>query len=323
MVWKRNPCGSQYATRLGQLNGDLTPGRSCRLSDVGVDGDRFCRVVVGARVVCSQLPPAEEIYSRFGVGKNWVSRSRVLPGVKFAMADDEVVVFIGQENLVREQKSGVMESMLASGFAAAQTEVSLHGMGGGHGLRAVARRCALLAAGPGAASCRGGDDRWSFSSPDPRLGEGPGRLTEFTAAYHRVLDEFAQRTRRVVLLSPLPLRNRGLPTCVNSSQPQCRRECLRGGGVGRSAAQRGAVFVRSISRRSSTAARFALGQAPVTGNGIHRQSRGWSGWVAEIASRKVSIWPRLRLRVCVRRSSAKTSCGRRLLAAGELVVRLW
>ena len=39
-------------------------------------------------------------------------------GGKFAIADDEVVVFIGQENLVREQKSGVMESMLASGFAA-------------------------------------------------------------------------------------------------------------------------------------------------------------------------------------------------------------
>ena len=34
--------------------------------------------------------------------------------------------------------------------------------------------------------------------------DGQGRLTEFKAAYHRLLDQFAQRTRRIVLVSPMP-----------------------------------------------------------------------------------------------------------------------
>ena len=80
-------------------------------------GSLFAALWLAQGVVCSMVPPAEEIYSRFGVGKPGEPISGFAGG-KFAIADDEVVVFIGQENLVREQKSGVMESMLASGFAA-------------------------------------------------------------------------------------------------------------------------------------------------------------------------------------------------------------
>src|SRR5262249_31007409 len=34
--------------------------------------------------------------------------------------------------------------------------------------------------------------------------EGVGRLAEFTAAYHRLLDQLGTRTRRVVLIAPMP-----------------------------------------------------------------------------------------------------------------------
>ena len=76
----------------------------------------FAALWLAHGVVSSQVPPAGEIYSRFGLGKPGEPIAGFAGG-KFAMAAGEVVVFIGQENLVREQKSGVMESKLAAGFA--------------------------------------------------------------------------------------------------------------------------------------------------------------------------------------------------------------
>jgi hypothetical protein len=36
--------------------------------------------------------------------------------LKFTLTGKDVVVFVGQENLVRDQKAGEMEALLASGF---------------------------------------------------------------------------------------------------------------------------------------------------------------------------------------------------------------
>ena len=154
--------------------------------------------------VSSQVPPAEEIYSRFGVGKPGEPIAG-FAGVKFAMADDEVVVFIGQENLVCEQKSGVMESMLKParrainrGFTAAWEADTVYEQW----------REVNLAAGPAQLHAAGATMLVVQFGQMESLLDGPGRLTEFTAAHHRLLDEFAQRTRRVVLLSPLPFESR-------------------------------------------------------------------------------------------------------------------
>ena len=76
----------------------------------------FVAFLVASESLRAQVPPANEIYSRFGVGKPGKPIDGFVDG-RFTMNRDEVVVFVGQENLVREQKSGVMEAMLAAGFA--------------------------------------------------------------------------------------------------------------------------------------------------------------------------------------------------------------
>ena len=59
-----------------------------------------------------------DVFNRFGEPKAaWVTPAPFKDG-KFDLDQDEVVVFIGQENLVREAKSGEIESRLAAAFAA-------------------------------------------------------------------------------------------------------------------------------------------------------------------------------------------------------------
>src|SRR5439155_10727375 len=41
--------------------------------------------------------------------------------------------------------------------------------------------------------------------------DGTGRITEFATAYHRLLDQFASRTRRLVLVSPMPFEKPSAP----------------------------------------------------------------------------------------------------------------
>ena len=57
------------------------------------------------------------VFNRFGEPKAaWVAPAPFKDG-KFSLGQDEVVVFIGQENLVREAKSGELESRLSTAFA--------------------------------------------------------------------------------------------------------------------------------------------------------------------------------------------------------------
>ena len=136
--------------------------------------------------------------------------------------------------------------------------------------------------------------------------DGPGRLTEFTAAYHRLLDEFAQRTRRVVLLSPMPFEKPGASHAPNlpsrNADAKAYAEAVR-----EIAAQRGAVFVDLFSPFvDNSVSRLAKRR---TRNGIHLTGQGLDLVGTEV-SRQLGIkLPVACLRVCVRRSSAKTSCG--------------
>ena len=60
----------------------------------------------------------EAVLNRFGEAKStWVPPAPFKER-KFDLNDNEVVVFIGQENFVREAKSGEIESRLAAAFAA-------------------------------------------------------------------------------------------------------------------------------------------------------------------------------------------------------------
>ncbi|MDG2122189.1 MAG: DUF1080 domain-containing protein, partial [Verrucomicrobiales bacterium] len=67
---------------------------------------------LAARPVAAQ----GEIYRRFGEGQPGVALAGFEGGV-FSLGENEVVALVGQENFVREQKAGEMESLLAAGLA--------------------------------------------------------------------------------------------------------------------------------------------------------------------------------------------------------------
>ena len=230
-------------------------------------GFLFAALWLAQGVVSSQVPPAEEIYSRFGVGKPGEPIAG-FAGVKFAMADDEVVVFIGQENLVREQKSGVMESMLASGFAAHKPRFRFMAWEAD----TVYEQWREVNFGDWPAQLHAaGATMLVVQFGQMESLDGPGRLTEFTAAYHRVLDEFAQRTRRVVLLSPMPFEKPGASHAPNlpsrNADAKAYAEAVR-----EIAAQRGAVFVDLFSPFvDNSVSRLAKRR---TRNGIHLTGQG-------------------------------------------------
>lgn len=184
------------------------------------------------------VPTGTEILSRFGEGQPGIP----LPPFanrRFALGEKEVVVFAGQENFVRDQKAGEIESMLASGFAAQNPR-----------FRSMAWEADTVY------------EQWrdlNFGSWARQLEtagatvmiaqfgqmealDGVKRLPEFVAAYHRLLDQFAARTRRLVLVSPMPFekplashapdlteRNGGVAAYANAVRDLAR--------------QRGAVFV--------------------------------------------------------------------------------
>jgi putative membrane-bound dehydrogenase-like protein len=146
------------------------------------------------------VPTGTEVFSRFGDGQPGVPLPPFANG-KFALREKDIVVFVGQENFVRDQKVGEIESMLASAFAAHNPR-----------FRSMAWEADTVY------------EQWrdlNFGSWTRQLEtagatvvvaqfgqmealDGVKRLPEFVAAYHRLLDQFAARTRRLVLVSPMP-----------------------------------------------------------------------------------------------------------------------
>ena len=139
------------------------------------------------------------VFNRFGEPKAaWVAPAPFKDG-RFSLGQDEVVVFIGQENLVREAKSGALESRLATAFAA-KTPV----------FRSMAWEADTV------------HEQWRDLNFGPWKGQlettgattlivqfgqaealqGQGGLAKFKADYHKLLDDLSRHTPRIVLLSP-------------------------------------------------------------------------------------------------------------------------
>ena len=225
-----------------------------------------------------------------------------------------MVALVGQENLVREQKAGELEALLASAFAAQRPR-----------FRPMAWEAdtvyeqwrdlnfgdwpeQLETAGAGVVIAQFGQ---------MEALDGAGRLAEFRAAYHRLLDQFASRTRRMVLVSPIPFEK---PPASHAPDLTQRNGdvALYAEAVREIAEQRGAVFVdlfTPLSLRSSAEGRL-------TGDGIHLNESGLrvvAGLIAEeLGARPApggSASP-------ARGDREKEPAMVRLLAAGELVVRL-
>lgn len=217
------------------------------------------------------IPTQAEIHSRFGEGQPRVVLPP-FPKARFEPAPNETLVFVGQENFVREARTGHLESRLAAGFAAQHPR-----------FRSMAWEADTVY------------EQWrdlNFGAWTPQLEragatavvaqfgqlealDGPARIPEFIAAYHRLLDQFALRTRRLVLISPMPFERPLAP-----GAPDLTRRNPEVGAYVQAirdlARQRGAVFVdlfRLVSQRGA-------GSPRLTDDGLHLNDSG----VAEVAA---------------------------------------
>ena len=141
-----------------------------------------------------------EVLNRFGEPKAaWTSPVPFKDG-KFSLGPDEVVVFIGQENLVREAKAGEIEQRLAAAYA--QQRPVFRSMA--WEADTVHEQWRDLNFGPwkGQLETVGATTLFLQFGQAESL-QGQAGLAKFKADTHRLLDEFTRHTPRIVLLSPV------------------------------------------------------------------------------------------------------------------------
>ena len=211
------------------------------------------------------VPPENEILARFGEVKSGPPVG-AFADAKFSLGENEVVVFAGQENFVREQKAAQMEALLAAGFAKQKPR-----------FRSMAWEADTVY------------EQWrdlNFGSWTRQLEaagativiaqfgqmealDGPARVSEFITAYHRLLDQFAARTKKLVLVSPMPFEK---PTAANAPDLTLRNGdvALYAQAVRDLAKQRGAVFVDVFTPVTQR----GVSDARLTEDGIHLNAAG-------------------------------------------------
>jgi len=181
-----------------------------------------------------------DVLNRFGEPKaTWTPPAPFKDG-RFALGQDEVVVFIGQENLVREAKSGEIESRLATAFAdknpvfrsMAWEADTVHeqwrdlNFGPWKGqLETVGATTLILQFGQAEAL------------------QGQGGLARFKADYHKLLDDLSRHTPRVVLLSPVGFLTSARPPDLRSPAKLADLEAYAA-AVAEIAQQRGLPYVK-------------------------------------------------------------------------------
>ncbi|MEZ5324783.1 MAG: c-type cytochrome [Verrucomicrobiales bacterium] len=152
--------------------------------------------------VCSQETLVSTVVTRFGqpVEQPRVFSEPFLNG-KFALGEHEVVVFVGQENMVRLQRSGELEARLAVAFADQKPQFRYMAWEGD----TVYEQRRELNFGTWEEQLKAVDASVIVAQfGQMELYDGEQRLGEFVAAYHRLLDRFATKTKRVVLIPPIP-----------------------------------------------------------------------------------------------------------------------
>ena len=182
---------------------------------------------------------------------------------KFTLTGEDVVVFVGQENLVRDQKSGELEALLASGFQKEKPRFrsmaweadtvyqqwrDLHFGSWEEQLKATGATVVVAQFGQMEAL------------------DGVGRLAEFTSAYHRLLDQYAMLTSKLVLLSPMPFEKPEATFAPDLTKSNINI-ALYVEAIQKIAAQRGAVFVDLYAPLKDQEERL-------TNDGIHLHESG-------------------------------------------------
>jgi putative membrane-bound dehydrogenase-like protein len=211
------------------------------------------------------IPPDGVVYSRFGDGQPMVSKAPFTDAT-FLPEPGEVVVLIGQENFVREQKAGSLESRLVAGFPQAGLRFrsmaweadtvyeqwrDLHFGGWKEQLQTAEAGVLIIQFG------------------QMEVFDGVERLPEFKAAYHRLLDEFSVQTRRCVLVSPMPFE-KPLASHAPDLIQRNRDVAAYADAVWEIARERQAVFVDLVGPLS----RLPKNGDRLTEDGIHLTPEG-------------------------------------------------
>lgn len=262
----------------------------------GIDGDGVialqihgnCKAEISFRNMQIEEGPAvagktqAEVLRRFGDGQPGLPAPPFPAGV-FQVTPGETIVLAGQENLVREQKAGELEALLAN--ALAEKAPRFRSMA--WEADTVYEQWRDLNFGPWAAQLEAAGATMVIAQfGQIEALDGPGRLTEFTAAYHRLLDQFATRTRRIVLLSPMPFEQ---PLAAQAPDLTRRNGDVAAyaQAVREIARQRGAVYVdltSQLARRNSS--------RRLTEDGIHLTPDGLRE-VAVAVARGLGLEPTL------------------------------
>ncbi len=260
------------------LNGKLTVDYTER--DPGIDKDGLIALQIHGNnkavayyrnLVLEPLPDAlvpgeKDILSRFG---NPDSPKVTLPAFKdgkFDLQPQEMIVLAGQENLVRDQKSGDLEAVLGSAFAKEQP--SFRSMA--WQADTVYEQWRDLNFG----DWKGQLDSAGATTVMAQFGQveafdGVAKLPQFKSAYHRLIDQFASRTPRLVLVSPMPFEK---PAASHAPDLRGRNADVQAysEAVREIAKARGAVFVdlfTPLSKRDAS-------QPRLTNDGLHLNEEG-------------------------------------------------
>ena len=181
----------------------------------------------------------ETVMNRFGDVKSAWTSPAPFKDRKFDLGQDEVIVFIGQENLVREAKSGEIESRLAAGFAAKNPVFRSMAWEAD----TVHEQWRDLNFGPWKGQLEtAGATTLIVQFGQAEALQGQGGLAKFKADYHKLLDDLSRHTPRIVLLSPAGFMPSGrLPDLTTAEHRKNLAEYAS--AVGEIAKQRGLPFV--------------------------------------------------------------------------------
>ncbi|MDB6155632.1 MAG: hypothetical protein JWL90_4085 [Chthoniobacteraceae bacterium] len=229
------------------------------------------------------VPGEAEILSRLGEIKPAAVPPPFTAG-KARFEENEMVVLAGQANFVREQKAAELEARLATGFASKKPHFRSMAWEGD----TVYEQWRDLNFGSWTSQLEAtGATMIIAQFGQIEALDGVVRLPEFIASYQHLLDQFAARTQRLVLVSPMPFEKSPLPHApdltLRNAEVRTYAEAIRG-----IAKLRGAVYVDLFT---PLAAMENSGPSRLTDNGMHLNAAGLRV-VAEIIARQLGAEPK-------------------------------
>ena len=243
------------------------------------------RGTIAYRDIHLQELPSSPAVARFGLTDLPHKPRGLFPNRKFTLETNDVLVFVGQTDGVRLRDEATLEALLAAAFAAAQPKfrnMAWEGdtvyeqwrdlnFGSWEQQLATTQASVIIA---------------QFGSVESL--QGLGKLDEFINAYAKLLDQFALRTRRIVLLSPHPFETPLAPDMPNHT---AKNDILQtySDAIQQLADSRGYVFIDLFTPLRAATTRLTV-------NGLHLTPAGHAQAAVSVAtSLGIPILPPARL----------------------------